>query len=260
MLDSLIGGAVKLLGGYLGDKSTERATAANIAAENQRNAENVALQREFAQSGIQWKVEDAKKAGIHPAYALGAQTTSFSPQQVGALTTAKTGLSGAMSDMGQDVERAVYAASPAARRQEAFTRATQQLTLEKGALENEALRQDIASKSARMRQSFNASKPVPTNELPAFSGTKVPTADANDPQKAPPLPEHVGLRAGGTWLHHPKWSDAQKYEDRYGEIGEFAASPLIFGADMWHNIRNTVNMGKFYKRRSREVHRPSSGW
>lgn len=34
--------------------------------------ENIKLQKQFAQTGIQWKVADAKKAGIHPVYALGA--------------------------------------------------------------------------------------------------------------------------------------------------------------------------------------------
>lgn len=37
--------------------------------EQIRNAD--AIQREFAQQGIRWKVEDAKAAGLHPLYALG---------------------------------------------------------------------------------------------------------------------------------------------------------------------------------------------
>lgn len=40
---------------------------------------NAALQREFAQHGIQWKVADAQAAGVHPLYALGGGTPSFSP-------------------------------------------------------------------------------------------------------------------------------------------------------------------------------------
>lgn len=42
-------------------------------------ARNEAMQREFAQMGIQWRAEDAKKAGIHPLYALGTGVTAFSP-------------------------------------------------------------------------------------------------------------------------------------------------------------------------------------
>ena len=51
----------------------------NLAHQKEMNAKNAALQREFAQSGIQWKVADAKKAGLHPLAALGAQTASASP-------------------------------------------------------------------------------------------------------------------------------------------------------------------------------------
>lgn len=41
--------------------------------------QNFAFQREFAEQGIQKRVEDAKKAGIHPLYAMGANTPSVSP-------------------------------------------------------------------------------------------------------------------------------------------------------------------------------------
>lgn len=46
--------------------------------EFERNAN---LQREFAQNSIQWKIEDAKRAGINPYYALGASGYSASPVQ-----------------------------------------------------------------------------------------------------------------------------------------------------------------------------------
>lgn len=42
-------------------------------------AQQAALQKEFAQYGIRWRVEDAKAAGLHPLYALGAQVPSYTP-------------------------------------------------------------------------------------------------------------------------------------------------------------------------------------
>lgn len=54
-----------LLGGLMGSKSTKDA-----------NAQNYAMNKEFAQHGISWKVADAKRAGIHPLAAIGAQTNS----------------------------------------------------------------------------------------------------------------------------------------------------------------------------------------
>lgn len=54
------------------------------AWSNQKaNEENIKMQKEFAQNGIQWKVQDAEKAGIHPAVALGAQTYQATPSSVG---------------------------------------------------------------------------------------------------------------------------------------------------------------------------------
>jgi hypothetical protein len=63
------------------------------------------LQREFAQKGIQWKVADAKRAGIHPLAALGAQTYNASPAYVDGL--AEQGQN--MGNMGQDISRALVA-------------------------------------------------------------------------------------------------------------------------------------------------------
>lgn len=59
------GAAATVAGALISSRSDRRA-----------NEQNAALQREFAQHGIRWKVEDAKKAGLHPLYAMGAITPS----------------------------------------------------------------------------------------------------------------------------------------------------------------------------------------
>ncbi|AXQ65631.1 MAG: DNA pilot protein [Microviridae sp.] len=51
----------------------------NRAQKKQLEQER-ALQREFAQNSIQWRTADAKKAGLHPLYAMGATGASYSPQ------------------------------------------------------------------------------------------------------------------------------------------------------------------------------------
>lgn len=68
---------------------------------------NLDSQKEFAQHGIRWKVEDAKAAGIHPLVGLGAQTASFSPISVGGGAEGPS-RSQMMSDMGQNISRAVH--------------------------------------------------------------------------------------------------------------------------------------------------------
>lgn len=92
------------------------------------------LQREFAQNGIRWKVRDAEKAGIHPLYALGAQTTAYSPVSVGA-TDFATG--------GQNLGSAIGAMTTPKEKQGAFAKTVEGLTLTKMGLENDLLASQI---------------------------------------------------------------------------------------------------------------------
>lgn len=133
----------------MGSNSADKARASQEAM----NERNIALQKEFAQSGIQWKVEDAKKAGIHPIYALGGSTSSFTP--VSANFAADTSMPNALAAAGQDIGRAVNATRTQSQRGDAFTRTTNALQLERMSLENEVLRTEIASKTGRLRQNNN---------------------------------------------------------------------------------------------------------
>lgn len=74
-----------------------------LSGDNQRKSmhEQMDAQREFAQMGIRWKVADAKAAGIHPLYAIGANTVGYSPVSVG-----DTGIGTALQGMGQDISAA----------------------------------------------------------------------------------------------------------------------------------------------------------
>lgn len=97
---------------------------------------NEANQRDFAQNSIQWKVEDAKKAGIHPLYALGANTTSFSPVTVGG------GGGGPFipDDSGQNLGRAALATLDHFDRQDSLK---QQQQMNKLQIENQSLQNDV---------------------------------------------------------------------------------------------------------------------
>lgn len=84
----------------------------NLFGKSQAD-KNIALQREFAQQGVRWKVADAKAAGIHPLYALGASTTSYSPVVV------QDQLGPAMASAGQDISRSMIATKTAQERNDA---------------------------------------------------------------------------------------------------------------------------------------------
>lgn len=137
MLSAIIGAGSNIIGGLLG------------ANEKKKDRE---AQKEFAQSGIQWKVQDAKKAGVHPLYALGAQTHSFAPVSTGSMDLG-TGIAAA----GQDISRAVHATAPAQTRLDAYETAARALSLEKAGLENEYLRSQIA----KVTQTLTPAMPTP---------------------------------------------------------------------------------------------------
>lgn len=126
MIGDLIGAAASMFGGIMGQKSQQKMAQQNID-----------LQKQFAQQGIQWKVNDAKAAGIHPLYALGAQTHSFAPVSVG------DSIGPAIANAGQFIGRAAQAGATSGQRVNAVSEALQQAAVEKAGLENELLRSQI---------------------------------------------------------------------------------------------------------------------
>lgn len=163
---SLISAGASLLGGLFGNKSSKDTAR-----------ENAAFQKEFAQQGIQWKVADAKKAGIHPLYALGAQTHSFNP------VVMQDSLGPALSSAGQDISRAMQAAATQPQRAaaDATSAVLGKLAIERATLENEELRSRIArERSAQLGPPF----PSGVQTFPIRSGdvhTTHLTADSVGP-------------------------------------------------------------------------------
>ncbi|UPW41890.1 DNA pilot protein [Dipodfec virus RodF1_85] len=86
-----ISGGASLVGGMMNATMSK-----TIAREQMRQ------QKEFAQNGIQWRVEDAKKAGLHPLYAIGAQGASYTP-----VSQDSSSLGNAVADAGQYLGRAI---------------------------------------------------------------------------------------------------------------------------------------------------------
>lgn len=133
MLGNIISAGANLLGGVLGSKEKDK---------------DRALQKDFAQQGIRWKVEDAKAAGVHPLYALGANTVSYSP------VAGSSDLSSGLAAAGQDVGRAVNATQTQGER---VSGVVQSLQIKRMELENQLL----ASQIARVNQAGSV-PPMPT--------------------------------------------------------------------------------------------------
>lgn len=68
---------ISLAGAFLGAAGMGFAGGLmNSSAQRDANKRNAKMQYDFAQQGIQWRVNDAIKAGVHPYYAMGASTSS----------------------------------------------------------------------------------------------------------------------------------------------------------------------------------------
>lgn len=122
----MVDGILSLIGSLFG-------AGINAGIQSDINSKNANLQKEFAQNSIQWKVQDAQKAGIHPLYALGAGGYQASPSYAG-------------SDVGGSVSNALRGLGSAlgAKEQEEFLREKQDLELESLALDNLAKRKQIS--------------------------------------------------------------------------------------------------------------------
>lgn len=106
------------------------------------------FQRLAATQGIKWRVQDAKRAGVHPIYALGAPT--FNPSPIG-----DGGAGGILASMGQDIGRSIDATQTEQERMNQrraelaavapYQKEVQALTTEKMRLENAILAKRLTS-------------------------------------------------------------------------------------------------------------------
>lgn len=221
MLGSLFSAGANLVGGFLGKSSADKARE----SQERANALNAELQREFAQNSIRWRVADARAAGIHPIYALGAPTISASPSYVGA--TADNSMGAALANAGQDIGRAINATRTTPERVLALKEA--QLRLESLSLDNEVKRASLASSLQRLAQNSNPPMPAIGDKEP-FS---VPQASKVD--------ERPPLMYGGVRIRTPSDTSPMKaFEDYFGDDGPLSwlLQTAIGARAVAHNFRS----------------------
>lgn len=212
MLGPLIGAGASIAGGLINRSSAQ---ATNQMSIHQAEL-NRAAQEEFAKKGIRWRVADARAAGIHPLYALGAQTTSFSPVSVG--LTADTSFGSGVASAGQDISRAINATRTAPERVEATAMTAAQI--EGLQLDNEIKRATLASQVQKITAAQNP--PMPSlNETDPF---RVP--ENKKPDERPPI-----MMGGVRIPTDPGTSPGKAYEDWLGDdIFSPGFLPNLYGA------------------------------
>lgn len=110
---SLLASAVSGIVPWAADlaQAPEREHAARL--ENQRRnraaAADLAYQREFAQHGLRWKVEDGRSVGLSPLASIGGVGAQYSPVMQTAHESTTSTAGDSLSRMGQNISRAVGA-------------------------------------------------------------------------------------------------------------------------------------------------------
>lgn len=190
-------------------------------------------QKTFAKKTIQWKVRDANEAGIHPLYALGAQTHSYQPQSI-----MESPLARGLSEAGQSL-----AQIPAARKSPTKLTQTEAAAIAEahsriGLNQAHAGHYDALATETNLR---NMHRAQPSRDT---------VANAN---AGPAKLSKDQLRAFGIDIDtNPNWSDAEKYEERYGDIISSLIGAAIIGADAKHNVQKS-----FPRKRAKRPRPPS---
>ena len=160
-IGKVVGGVVNGVTGILGINSQKDANSqANALAREQ-----LEYQKELHKNQIQWKVEDAKKAGLHPLAALGVSPSSFSPVSGASYGVNYSGLNGigdTLSDMGQDIDRSILQAKTKEEQKDALRLQNQSIALDlRGKdLNNQILEAELASRRARLAQMMGPPTPA----------------------------------------------------------------------------------------------------
>lgn len=258
MFAELISAGANLLGGLLNRNSQEKFNEQQIAL----GRENIALQKEFAQHGISWKVDDAKSAGLHPLAALGAQTNAFSPVSVGGEAPKMD-----FGSLGQDLSRAAKAMSTAEQRRLVDEERERKLDIESKALDNDLKRSTLGSRVlSTSRNGGQLGPPMPSADMPGNWQTMVSggprradgvaVADDDMKSKAASTPGVRSLNLWGVYPFktNPNIATGQDLEDVGGEYGGGVMSlpniPAHIIWDLWNN-----KIPDYYKGRGRSAPR-----
>lgn len=215
---AIIGGIGKLIGGK---------QDADAAAKLQ--AQNIANQKEFAQNAIQWKVADAKAAGVHPLFGLGASTGSFTP-----VSSPATDMAGALGEMGQGIGRAAGALASGDERKLMLEAA--RLDVENKKINNDIGKVELASKMQRLSQpgtppGFPNTADISPREILAGGGGK------KGQEMVKITPDTRQAMKFGPW--EPRITnapDAQIAENRYGDVVQNLYGIGLLGADAWNAL------------------------
>lgn len=220
-LGSAIGGIAGAFLDYGNSQSSAKSQAAANAWNQAFSREQFEYQKELARNQIQWKVEDAKKAGLHPMAALGLSSMSYSPVSGYAQGfDYNNGVGQSLVQMGQNIDRAIQTGRDREERRKAEALQDIQFALstENQELQNDFLREQIYA--LRAKTALQMGPPAPSTRglgksysVDGQSDSKLP-AGTGYAQAGEPLYE-VQTDLEGRLALLPGNDYSQKFEDKF---------------------------------------------
>lgn len=222
-LGAALTAGASLIGGWLGKSSSDAARDDAAAARVQ----DYEWQKEFAKNGIRWRVEDAKAAGLHPAFGLGNPTTFSPASYVGG---GDNSFGAGIAQAGQDIGRAIDAGRTHSERAEA-----RKLSLENMGLQNDLLRAQIA----KVSQAGSPPGRPGANQGYVIDGQGSTVLPVGKFGSATPL-----VVGGERVAIDRRWSDGEKFEDRWGDWGGSLAGMGVMAADLVSHAKRRTRVKK----------------
>lgn len=203
---------------YFQSEDRRRAERDAARAQSNANATNLRTSYDFAQNSIQWKVADAKKAGIHPLYALGSPGIQSSANiQAEPVQT---------SDSFGNLMRAITKQNP-----------VQQAQLRKINAETDFIREQMeASKAARTSQNVNSQQ---DNLITALDIKN----DNPKPRKKLHLRREKVKTVIGELLPNkkPGYIDSHRLPERYGDEAKDILGLINLWNDWWRKVGSKIH-------------------
>lgn len=211
---ALVQGMFNLAGGALNDWS-----------QAQQSELDYQRQKEFAQNSMQWKAEDAKKAGFHPLAALGTMSANYTPS-----ASAGGGIGDALMNTGQAVGRGV---SRALNPETKMNRRLLSLQVRQEELKTKAL-EDSLKKMGQAPQPTKAGAGTVKNSV-------MPKNRKNDKPANNPKPFYQLLNRGDGYAVVPSQEVADATEGQYFLKGSTTYS-RFFGSPSatWNAIKKQL--------------------
>lgn len=184
--------------------------------QERTNKENFDFQREFAQNGVQWRVDDAKKAGISPLYGLGASLGSGIP-------SAQAGDSPNIPKLSKLPKK--------------YRIAMESLQLEAAKLDNEVKRATILEIQSQAKRN-EADIVFQQKQLSDLVNERSKITGAGKPRTISPF---------GYDFELPPGSSAQQIGDEFGDVAEALYGLGRIGQTAVHNANKMIIEAPIYR-------------